>query len=351
MNRPNAVKNLKIQKGIDWLTKNRNTLFLAVCLTIHGLYMIIFLVLDVWQLYTLNMFSSLFYFNLLFFKKDTSERMMVFTYFEILIFSVLSEIVTGSDYGFFLYIVGMSAAVFYMVPSYGNWRFVYQIAGIVTALVLEGAIQIFDISFPNIQMVMAPYQTSFYLVNLGITATIVLAATFFYSQETEKVWKSLEYTTNHDALTSLYNRRFLERYIEEIPYGKRTDYVIAMVDIDFFKKVNDTYGHEAGDKVLMKVADCLQDTAGTDNLAVRWGGEEFILYFPNKTQEEVFKKMEELRQEIEELVIPAAGKHICITITSGIACGLSDSNYEKVIRSADEKLYLGKQRGRNRVVV
>ncbi len=124
-----------------------------------------------------------------------------------------------------------------------------------------------------------------------------------------------------------------------------------MVDIDFFKKVNDTYGHEAGDKVLVKVASCLQDAAGKDNLAVRWGGEEFILYFPDHTQELVYTKMEELRREVESLVIQAAGCPIQITITSGIACGLADSNYEKVIRSADEKLYLGKQRGRNRVVV
>lgn len=341
----------KIQKTIDWFTQNRNLLFLAACLVIHAIYMAIFQLLDVWQLSTLNMFSCGFYCDLLFIKKDTTERSMVYTYFEILLFSVLSEISLGPDYGFFLYIVGMTAAVFYLVPSYGNKRFIYQIIGIITAIVLEGSILIFDIGFPSIQKAMEPYRIPFYLVNIGITATIVLAATFFYSQETEKVWKSLEYNTNHDTLTSLYNRRFLERYIEEIPYDKRVKYVIAMVDIDFFKKVNDTYGHEAGDKVLMKVASCLQDTAGKDNLAVRWGGEEFILYFPNATQEEIYQKMEKLRQEVESLVIPSAGYHIRITITSGIACGLEDSNYEKVINSADEKLYLGKQRGRNRVIV
>lgn len=103
--------------------------------------------------------------------------------------------------------------------------------------------------------------------------------------------------------------------------------------------------------MLRKVASCLQDAAGEKNLAVRWGGEEFILYFPDDAQETVYTKMEQLRQEVESLVIPAAGGHIRITITSGIAGGLADSNYEKVIRSADEKLYLGKQRGRNRVIV
>lgn len=351
MNDWNTRIKLKVQRIIDWFTKNCNILFMAVCLTIHGIYTVVFQLLDVWQLSVLNMFSCGFYCDFLFIKKDASERSMVYTYFEILLFSVLSEIALGPDYGFFLYIVGMAAAVFYLVPSYGNKRFIYQIIGIVTAIVLEGMILIFDINFPGIQKIMEPYKTPFYLINIGITATIVLAATFFYSKETEKVWQSLEYNTNHDTLTRLYNRRFLERYIEEIPYDKRVKYVIAMVDIDFFKKVNDTYGHEAGDKVLMKVASCLQDTAGKNNLAVRWGGEEFILYFPNATQEEIYLKMEKLRQEVEALVIPSAGYHIRITITAGIACGLEDSNYEKVINSADEKLYLGKQRGRNRVIV
>lgn len=343
--------NTKMQKVIDWFTVNRNMLFLAVCLAIHGIYTIIFYFLDVWPLGMLNFISSAFYFDFLFIKKDMSEKSMVSTYFEILLFSVLSEIALGPEYGFFLYIVGMSAAVFYLVPSYGNKRFVYQIIGIVTAVVLEGAVCISGIRFERIQKVMAPYKTAFYLVNIGITATIVLAATFFYSQETEKVWESLKYSMNHDVLTGLYNRRFLERHIEVIPANERSQYVISMVDIDFFKKVNDTYGHEAGDKVLTRVATCLQDTAGKDNLAVRWGGEEFILYFPKTTPDAIFPVMEDLRKEVESLVIESGGNKIRVTITSGIATGMADSNYEKVIRSADEKLYLGKQRGRNRVIV
>ena len=351
MNELNAKTNGKIQKTIDWFTRNRNMIFLAICFANHGFYTIFFQYLDIWQLSALNLFSCAFYFDFLFIRKDTSEKSIVYTYFEILLFSVLSEIFLGPDYGFFLYIVGISAAVFYLVPSYGNWRFFFQLIGIVTTVLLEGAILTFDIRFPDIQSVMEPYRILVYLGNIGITAVIVFGATFFYSQETEKVWQSLRYTTNHDALTGLYNRRFLERYIEEIPHHARTDYVVAMVDIDFFKKVNDTYGHEAGDKVLRRVSSCLQDTAGAKNLAVRWGGEEFILYFPDTAQETVYKKMEELRREVESLVIPSSGRHIRITITAGIAAGISDSNYEKVIRSADEKLYLGKQRGRNQVVV
>ena len=170
--------NKKLQTAVEWFTKNRNPLFLAVCLAIHGIYMGIFQILDIWQLSMLNMASCVFYANLLFFKKDTSERSMVCTYFEIIAFSVLSELALGPDYGFFLYIVGMSAAIFYLTPSYGNRRFVYQLTGIVAAVALEGAVRLLDIRFPQIQQAAQPFETLFYLVNLAITALIVLAATF-----------------------------------------------------------------------------------------------------------------------------------------------------------------------------
>lgn len=345
------AKKINLITFIDWFIENRNMLFLAVCLAIHGIYMCIFYQFEIWTLTILNFFSCAFYFDFLFIRKDTSENSMVWTYFEILLFSVLSEFALGPDYGFFLYMIGMSAAVFYIVPSQGNKRFLYQIIGIAAVLMVEGVVMTAEISFPKIQDVLSPYHAAFYLVNLGITSAIVLSATFVYSRETEKVWNTLRYNMNHDALTGLYNRRYFERQIELIPYNERSQYVIAMVDIDFFKKVNDTYGHEAGDAVLVKVSSCLKDTAGKENLAVRWGGEEFILYFPKTTPDEIYPLIEALRKRVEGMVVETAGKEIRVTITSGIATGIADSNYEKVIGSADEKLYLGKQRGRNRVII
>lgn len=341
----------RIGKIMDWFITNRNKLFLAVCLVIHAIYTGSFFKLNILVLAYLNFFSSAFYFYFLFVKKDTSEKSMVSTYYEIILFSALSELALGQDYGFFLYMVGMSATVFYLVPSYGNKRFVYQIVGIASALIIEGVVMVSGIGFPEMQETASPYRIPVYLANLGITASIVLAATFFYSKETESVWETLRYNMNHDVLTGLYNRRFLERHIELIPEKERRQYVISMIDIDFFKKVNDTYGHEAGDEVLIKVSKCLKETAGKENLAVRWGGEEFILYFPDSTTEQIHPVIEALRKRIEDMVIEVRGKEIRVTITSGIATGLADSNYEKVIGSADEKLYLGKQRGRNRVII
>ncbi len=338
-------------KMINWITNRRNLIFLIACLVIHAVYAVAFFLMRIGFLTGLNIFSCCFYFFYLFIKRDTSERSMLATYFEILLFSVLSELALGPEFGFFLYIIGMSATVFYLLPSYVNKRFVYQFIGIALVLVLEGVIILLGVHFPGIREMAEPYQPVIFLANIGITASIVLASAFFYSKEIEVVWETLNYNMNHDALTGLYNRRFLESEIRRVSEQQRKEFVISMMDIDFFKKVNDTYGHEVGDEVLMKVASCLEEAAKEDNLAVRWGGEEFIIYFPNMKREQAYTAIENLRKQIEDMVIQTGGRDIRVTITGGIAEGLPGSNYEKVIKCADEKLYIGKQQGRNRVIV
>lgn len=337
-------------KIINWITNWRNLIFLVTCLIIHAVYAVVFFFMDVQFLTVLNIFSCCFYFFYLFIKQDTSERSMVATYFEILLFSVLSELALGPDYGFFLYIIGMSATVFYLLPSYVNKRFFYQLIGIAVVLVLEGIVTLRGIRIVEIQNMATAHQPTIFLANVGITASIVLAAAFFYSKEREILWDSINYNMNHDALTDLYNRRFLENVLRHAPEQGQGEFVISMLDIDFFKKVNDTYGHEAGDAVLVEVASFLNRTAGEDHLAVRWGGEEFIIYFTDMKLQQAYLVVEDLRKQIENTVIRTGGQEIQITITGGIAEGRPGSNYEKVIKSADEKLYIGKQQGRNRVI-
>lgn len=339
------------KKTVDWITEKRNLLFLVACFIIHAVYAGVFFLMDINTLALLNIFSCCFYFYYLVIKRDTSEKSMLATYFEILLFSVLSELALGPDYGFYLYIIGMSATIFYIIPSYVYKRFLYQFIGIVIVLFLEGTIIIADISFPDIQAAAKPYNSVIFLANIAITASLVLTAAFFYSKELDIVWNKLKYNTNHDALTGLYNRRFLESKIQQFLKEKNTNFVICMIDIDFFKKINDTYGHKAGDMVLTNVSACLSHTAGNDNFAVRWGGEEFIIYFPNMEQYEAYLIMERLRKQVEGMITEADGEKIRVTITAGIAAGTPNSNYEKVIKRADEKLYVGKQQGRNQIVV
>ena len=341
----------KLKNFIDWATDHRNMLFLLVCLLVHALYFCAFCILNVESLALVNFLSTCFYAYFLFIKKDTSEKAMAISYFEILLFSLISNGAVGSDSGFCLYAVGMSASVFYLVPSYGNKRFLYQIIGIIFALATEGIVRITGLTFPNTHARVEPYQTVFFLINLLITSAISLAATIFYSKRKDTIEEFMRYNMYHDALTGLYNRRFLERQMEQNGETSKKDYVLCILDIDFFKKVNDTYGHTIGDVVLARLSELIKTTVCSENLAIRWGGEEFVLYFPDATPDAVYSLMEDLRKHVENTVIETAEHRIQITITVGIGIGRAGRNYQKVLRIADEKLYYGKQHGRNQVVI
>ena len=156
-----------------------------------------------------------------------------------------------------------------------------------------------------------------------------------------------------DPLTGLRNRRGLhahyERRIATLKIYERAS--IIMCDIDHFKHVNDTYGHNAGDEVLKYVANLLQNSIRIDDGAFRWGGEEFILLLPHKSSSEAVILAERLRGLIEESVIPFEGTDIKITMSFGVTEAHRDDDMDSFVKRADEALYEAKETGRNKVVI
>ena len=151
-----------------------------------------------------------------------------------------------------------------------------------------------------------------------------------------------------DSLTGLYNRRSCHNRLDAI-VQKKERYTIVMCDIDFFKKVNDTYGHDAGDYVLTEISALIKKGVMDCGFASRWGGEEFLLVYTLGLEDTV-GKVAQLRQSILTHEFDYDGKKMQITMTFGVAEGAQDMHCERVIQSADEKLYVGKNSGRNRVV-
>ncbi|QOP40742.1 PocR ligand-binding domain-containing protein [Sulfurimonas marina] len=176
-------------------------------------------------------------------------------------------------------------------------------------------------------------------------------------KQLEKVNKQLAEQANKDFLTRLYNRRGFEEHCKEIIELAKRDgskISIAMFDIDHFKKVNDTYGHDEGDKVLKFVAEILVDVGRKSDIIGRHGGEEFILLMPPKTdKEEAIIAAERIRLSIQNSSIEKINK---ITISAGVATitPQPNDNTEKIAdilrNQADEALYFAKEHGRNKVV-
>ena len=163
----------------------------------------------------------------------------------------------------------------------------------------------------------------------------------------------LDELANKDPLTKLYNRRsmneFMDARMEQLKKtGKRFTMVLA--DIDDFKKVNDTYGHDAGDLVLVKVAEIITSNVEEGDSICRWGGEE-ILILLNDPLEMASIKAEKIRKAIETTVIKFEDKDIHVTMTFGITESVPGYRIEHLIQQADDKLYYGKKHGKNQVVV
>ncbi|WP_456434337.1 diguanylate cyclase [Thermosulfuriphilus sp.] len=172
--------------------------------------------------------------------------------------------------------------------------------------------------------------------------------------EAKRFAQSMKEMALKDPLTELYNRRFLETYIDTLVAGtlrRGTVLGVLMCDLDFFKEVNDTYGHEVGDEVLKKTAQILKGNIRAADLAIRFGGEEFLILLTDVRRGEAAKVAEKLRQLVERHKFKVPGGQIQKTISIGVSEFPVDSEgIWEVIKYADVALYKAKEGGRNRVV-
>ena len=156
-----------------------------------------------------------------------------------------------------------------------------------------------------------------------------------------------------DFLTGLYNRRYffkeVSKYFNDaIENGE--SFSIAMVDIDHFKKINDTYGHDTGDKVIVKLADLLRSETSKDDIVARFGGEEFCILLKDISSEKAIDSMERIREKVENSVMFSdKDKEIRYTISIGLATTY-ENTLDDTVNEADMHLYSAKEGGRNQVV-
>jgi len=159
--------------------------------------------------------------------------------------------------------------------------------------------------------------------------------------------KEYEVMASTDSLTGLYNRfKFSELYLSEYTamIQRNNDMSIILLDIDFFKSVNDTYGHNIGDQVLIQISHALLKILRSIDIVCRWGGEEFVILLPTASLQNAVDLAEKLRVYIEELEIDVVGK---LTASFGVSQVREDDEMQDVIARADKALYLAKNSGKN----
>lgn len=185
---------------------------------------------------------------------------------------------------------------------------------------------------------------------------VVLAVSFAHFssnlQATERQLRidnqKLSKEADTDPLTGLPNRRSMLQLLESTP---AEIYSIAIADIDFFKNINDTFGHNCGDYTLKELANLFQAYAPERYSVCRWGGEEFCFYLPGKNLDEAGVVMFSVQQAVKNLPLEYGGANFSITITIGVAENDFRSATAAILEQADQKLYQGKMNGRDQVVL
>lgn len=190
-------------------------------------------------------------------------------------------------------------------------------------------------------------------VLMALFIALVISEVFFRIRRHQyELQGELEQQARTDALTGLANRRvFEDRLGKEMARSKRHGDPLSIVlgDLDHFKGVNDSFGHEVGDRLLHEVSRILQETLREEDLAVRWGGEEFLLMLPATNLDSAFEVAERIRSRIADGPIPCDGQNVPVTISFGVAQLARDESIHQLIRRADDAMYRAKSEGRNRV--
>lgn len=202
---------------------------------------------------------------------------------------------------------------------------------------------------------------TFQIINTVFIFVAIISILAVFTEDAQEMEKKLliyneklHKQASQDPLTGLRNRRsmreFLEKKETECREGKIDNLSLALGDIDYFKKVNDTYGHECGDIVLRQLASVFKEVVGEKGEISRWGGEEFLFVFNNVNGDEALVILGELQKRMKKMEIPYKDEIIKITMTFGLSEFDFHRGRDYSINDVDAKLYKGKEAGRNRVI-
>lgn len=236
-----------------------------------------------------------------------------------------------------------------------------KIAVVASLLIYRVAIYTYLKSIPTLYEPSANLDSHWQTINMIACSAMIVSLTVIstsdFSQMREKLTQyntKLRDVAGKDPLTGLYNRRSAIEYIngkiDGYKEGLYTSITIVMADIDHFKNINDTYGHDKGDEVLVELANTMGMFMRDKGLASRWGGEEFVLIFVDHNGDDTYGHLINLQREIAAKRFNFGGDNLSITLTYGLAEQSPDANLEDTIKEADEKLYIGKEKGRNIII-
>ena len=357
---------LKIINGERKLNERRKYVITGILLSlVHLFFLCLFLVLGVRAMYLYNVGAVLIYAGIAIITGKVARYTYIFivTFIEILFHSILASLTLGWEWGFMTYTLGLIPASFYIAYTVDYFKKKLRIPAIASAIVFTCFLLVREITSNNGGMYDGVFSDrvvhATYLFNMMLTFILLWGIAFLFSLEVyymqhnlENENISLEELANHDPLTHLMNRRSMDSYLEESCYRarkKREKFSIIMADIDDFKKINDTYGHSAGDAVLVEASSVVSGAVREEDHVCRWGGEEIVILV-RSGMEEAKSVAWRICHEIAAKEITFGEYSINVTMTLGVAEYRDGESVFEIVERADKRMYEGKLRGKNRVV-
>ena len=273
---------------------------------------------------------------------------------ELHVFMIFATLIMGWNYGFQQYLYGMLCIFFlpFYIPDDPKHKGLH--VGIVSIIFV---LTYFVLDYICNQTSLAPgienpifNVSKIHTINSFVSIAAVSSFCILSSMINQETTRKLKRKADFDELTQVYNRYGLNQILDNMRQDNKKFY-LAIADIDFFKNVNDTYGHDVGDMVLKDVASTFVSYINRKIFIGRWGGEEFFIIGDHSIGHGDFKKLlDEIRETYENKTIKANKKEVNITISFGIGRSDSKKTIEEAIKEADNNLYKAKESGRNKIV-
>lgn len=331
---------------------------LVSCLCAHISYFFIFHMLNIKEMMYFNIGSIAFYIVALIFVpilKNDKSMLLYLSDLEIIAHAAYATYLLGwkPDFGMFLLLI--IPATFLTQGKRFYIPFIVTFISMAIYIYLKFVIT--DETVLKYPLEDAGMLRAMHMINVFIGAFVMLFASASYMLQREymeyqlvsqrETFKNL---ASIDPLTQLYNRRAMNENIRTIRREcptPSTSYVIGIGDIDNFKKINDTYGHDIGDKVLVYVANLFISLIPKGGYAARWGGEEFLFVIPEATIKDGVEFTEKIHKSLRAHIFEIEDCEFGVTMTFGVNTGIQTDKIDSVITKADKRLYKGKNNGKN----
>ena len=352
-----------IKNGDVFFDEYRKSALIMNAVTImHIIFAVFFWITDVTVMGVYNLAIVAAYQGiLLLIKKKRTYLAYILTCIEVVLHAVLATIFVGFASGFQVYCIAMIAVSCYITFVWECFKKGTRETVAFSLFSMFGYFVCYILSkyFEPLYVLDELPQTIMYVINALLMFLIIFSFMMLLfwdinhrSDRLAAKNSQLDEMSKKDPLTKLYNRRYmnyeLNRRMSNL-IGEGRIFGLIMADIDDFKHVNDTYGHDAGDDVLIAVANEFTNALRGDDCVCRWGGEEFLVVI-NGNHQVTSDVAERIRKRIEDLTIETNGHSLKVTMTFGVSESIPGFRIERLIQIADERLYKGKQNGKNCVV-